>query len=53
MQRKYKTKNDVNSKQLQVMIDQLEHKTKLTKKIGDNLNARVKDYTLLRLTFEF
>ena len=35
------------------MIEQLEEKTIKMKKIGDKLNIRVKDYTLLRLTFEF
>ncbi len=35
------------------MIDSLETKTKQVKAIGERLNTRVKDYTLLRLTFEF
>ena len=53
LRRKTKALSDKNQKEIEQQVDEIENQSKKLFDLSDLYNKRVKDYTLLRMSFEY
>ncbi|CDW89363.1 UNKNOWN [Stylonychia lemnae] len=53
MRRKYQTLNDVNQQKIQSLLDEMSTHSQKYFEMSESLNKRIKDFSLLKMSFEY